>query len=449
MVVRRAVERLGHRVSEAADGLEAIRALETGGFDLVVSDLRMPREDGFAVLRKAQETPARTPVIILTASTLISECVEAMRFGAFNFLVKPCNADELKDVVEAALAHGSRPSPKAAATRSNDLAEPQAILVGDSAALRGVIEIVSQVAPTDATVLLLGESGTGKEVVARLIHAFSPRLGNPFVALNCGAIPEGLVESEIFGHARGAFTGATEARSGKFVEADGGTLFLDEISELPLGLQVKLLRVLQDRVVTPVGESKTRSVNTRVVAASNQDLEGLVKEGKFRGDLFFRLNVVPILLPALRERAEDVPQLARHFLASANRRSKKSTTLSEPALVALQLYSWPGNVRELENLIERMVILNRTGVIGIEDLPPAVRNPSTDLLASAAHAGAPSEAPGEAIDLVATLARMEAALIDRAMRTSGGNKTRAAELLGLSRTTLLDKLKRAGGEQGN
>jgi len=449
LVVRRAIERLGHRVVEAADGAEAIRAIEVGGFDLVISDLRMPHEDGFAVLRKAQDSTVRIPVIILTASTLISECVEAMRCGAFNFLVKPCNAEELKTVVEAALAQSARPAPRAAATRSNNLAEPQAILVGDSPALRGVIDIVSQVAPTDATVLLLGESGTGKEVVARLIHAFSPRLGNPFVALNCGAIPEGLVESEIFGHARGAFTGATEARSGKFVEADGGTLFLDEISELPLALQVKLLRVLQDRVVTPVGESKSRMVNVRVVAASNQDLEALVKEGKFRSDLFFRLNVVPIVLPALRERAEDVPQLARHFLASANRRSKKNITLSEPALVALQLYSWPGNVRELENLIERLVILNRTGVIGIEDLPPAIRDPSADLLAAATATNGGTVGNSEAIDLVATLARMEAALIDRAMRTSGGNKTRAAELLGLSRTTLLDKLKRTGGDPGN
>ncbi|HEX7599283.1 MAG TPA: sigma-54 dependent transcriptional regulator [Polyangia bacterium] len=439
-VVRRALERAGHRVTEASDGQEAIKTLDNGSFDLVVSDLRMPRADGFAVLRKAQEPAVRTPVVILTASTLISECVEAMRFGAFNFLVKPCNGEELKSVVDAALAQG-RSGPRASATRSNDLAEPQAILVGDSSALKGVIEIVSQVAPTDATVLLLGESGTGKEVVSRLIHAFSPRLGNPFVAINCGAIPEGLVESELFGHARGSFTGATEARAGKFVEADNGTLFLDEVSELPLSLQVKLLRVLQDRTVTPVGEAKTRQVNTRVVAASNQDLEGLVKEGKFRSDLFFRLNVVPILLPALRERAEDVLPLAQHFLASANRRSHKNITLSEAALIALQLYSWPGNVRELENLIERMVILNRTGVIGIEDLPPSVRSSSADLAAASA-----TSSPSEAIDLVATLARIEAALIDRAMRTSGGNKTRAAELLGLSRTTLLDKLKRAGGE---
>jgi len=436
-VVRRALERLGHRVTEASDGHEAIKTLDGGGFDLVVSDLRMPHADGFAVLRKAQEPALRTPVIILTASTLISECVEAMRFGAFNFLVKPCNGEELKSVVEAALAQG-RPSPRSSATRSSDLAEPQAILVGDSPALRGVIEIVSQVAPTDATVLLLGESGTGKEVVSRLIHAFSPRLGNPFVAVNCGAIPEGLVESELFGHARGAFTGATDARAGKFVEADGGTLFLDEISELPLALQVKLLRVLQDKTVTPVGESKTRSVNTRVVTASNQDLE------TFRSDLFFRLNVVPIILPALRERAQDVAPLAHHFLASANRRGHKNINLSEAALLALQLYTWPGNVRELENLIERLVILNRTGVIGFEDLPAGVRSPSADFAAATANSSST-----EAIDLVATLARIEAALIDRAMRTSGGNKTRAAELLGLSRTTLLDKLKRASGESGN
>ena len=435
-VVKRVVEHLGHRTEEAADGLEAIKALDGGAFDLVVSDLRMPRADGFAVLRKAREPGHHVPVIMVTASTLISDCVEAMRSGALNFIVKPFDPNELKAVVEVALAPG-QPSPRVAATRPTDLAEPQAILVGDSQALRGVIEIVSQVAPTDATVLLLGESGTGKEVVARLIHAFSSRVGRPLIAVNCGAIPEGLVESELFGHARGAFTGATEARAGKFVEADGGTLFLDEISELPAALQVKLLRVLQDRTVTPVGEAKTKTVNTRVVAASNQNLEALVKEGKFRADLFFRLNVVPIVLPALRERAEDVPPLAQHFLVSANRRCQKHVVLSEAALLALQLYSWPGNVRELENLIERMTILNRTGVIGLEELPAGVRGVASELAA-----GTVVLPPGEAIDLVATLARIEAALIDRAIHNAGGNKTRAAELLGLSRTTLLDKLKR-------
>ncbi len=440
--VRRTVEHMGHHVTEAVDGVDAAKALDGGAFDLVVSDLGMPRADGFAVLRKAHEPNLRTPVVILTASTKVSDCVEAMRSGAFNFLVKPFHPDELRSVIETALARG-RPGPKAAAHREAGTDQPQAALVGDSAALRGVVEIVTHVAGTDATVLLLGESGTGKEVVARLLHAFSPRVGNAFVAVNCGAIPDGLVESELFGHAKGAFTGATDARAGKFLEADGGTLFLDEISELPLGLQVKLLRVLQDRIITPVGESKTRQVDTRVVAASNSDLQALVKEGKFRSDLFFRLNVVPITLPALRERAEDVPPLCQHFLASANRRTKRNVTLSEAAMVALQLYDWPGNVRELENLVERLVILNRTDVIGVDDLPRNLRTPATDLAAAVA-----SDAPADGIDLPATLARIEVVLIERAMRAANGNKTRAAELLGLSRTTLFDKLKRAGIEAG-
>ena len=431
---------MGHHVTEAADGVDAMQALDSAAFDLVVSDLRMPRADGFAVLRKAQEPSVRTPVVILTASTKVSDCVDAMRSGAFNFLVKPFHAEELKSVLEAALARG-RPSPKAAAHRPAEPDQPQAALVGDSSALRGVLEMVTQVAGTDATVLLLGESGTGKEVVARLLHAFSPRVGNAFVAVNCGAIPEGLVESELFGHAKGAFTGATEARAGKFLEADGGTLFLDEISELALSLQVKLLRVLQDRIITPVGESKTRQVDTRVVAASNSNLQALIKEGKFRSDLFYRLNVVPITLPALRERAEDVPALCQHFLASANRRTKKNVVLSDAALVALQLYDWPGNVRELENLVERMVILNRTGVVGVEDLRRNLQTPSADLATTVA-----SDSSAESIDLPATLARIEVVLIERAMRTGKGNKTRAAELLGISRTTLFDKLKRAGIE---
>jgi two-component system NtrC family response regulator len=249
------------------------------------------------------------------------------------------------------------------------------------------------------------------------------------------------VESELFGHAKGAFTGATEARAGKFLEADGGTLFLDEISELALSLQVKLLRVLQDRIITPVGESKTRQVDARVVAASNSDLLALVKQGKFRSDLFYRLNVVPITLPTLRERAEDVPALCQHFLASANRRTKKDVALSEASLLALQLYDWPGNVRELENLVERMVILNRTGVVGVEDLRHNLHTPSADLAATVA-----SDSSAAGIDLPATLARIEVVLIERAMRTANGNKARAAELLGLSRTTLFDKLKRAGIE---
>ncbi len=436
--LRRTIERMGHKVVEAGDGLEAARAMDGEPFDVVVSDLRMPRADGITVLHKAQEPPRTTPVIILTASTQLSDCVQAMRAGAFNFLVKPFHVEELRNVLEAALALGRAPGKSARPGEG----QPQAALIGDSPALRAVMDMVTQVAATDATVLLLGESGTGKEVVARLLHAFSPRVGGPFIAVNCGAIPEGLVESELFGHAKGAFTGATEARAGKFVDAEGGTLFLDEISELPLALQVKLLRVLQERTVTAVGESKIRAVNARVVAASNQNLELLVKQGKFRADLFFRLNVVPIMLPALRERAEDVAPLCRHFLASCAGRLGKSVVLSDAALVALQLYEWPGNVRELENLVERLVILNRTGTIGASDLPAAIRTPSATLAAETV-----AGATADAIDLPATLARIESALVERAIRIAANNRTRAAELLGISRTTLIDKLKRLGLDQ--
>jgi DNA-binding NtrC family response regulator len=459
--LRALLEQAGHRVREAENGVEASRMLPGEDFDLVLTDLMMPEADGLEVLRRARDHAPGTPVIVLTASTSISDCVDAMREGAYNFLVKPSSDEEIMGVIEQALAEGRPlarqgvreepaapsappPAPPAAPATSARQApaggQPQAALIGESPALKAVLRTVEQVAPSDATVLLLGESGTGKEVVARLLHAFSPRVGRAFVAVNCGAIPEGLVESELFGHARGAFTGATEARPGKFVEANGGTLFLDEIGELPLGSQVKLLRVLQERVVTPVGEARTRTVDTRVIAATNQNLEALVREGKFRSDLFFRVNVVPITLPALRERREDVPRLARHFLDSACRRHGRRVELSEEAVAAFRLHAWPGNVRELENLIERLVILNRGGKVRFDDLPASLRT------AEAQAAGAAAETlKAQGIDLTKTVAEIEALLIDAALRAAEGNKTKAAELLGLNRTTLLDKLKRAGG----
>jgi DNA-binding NtrC family response regulator len=285
---------------------------------------------------------------------------------------------------------------------------------------------------------LLGESGTGKEVVARLIHDFSSRAAGPFVAVDCAALPEALAESELFGQARG---GSSEGQPGRFVEADGGTLLLDDVTALPFAVQGKLLRVLQDRAVKPMGDARIRQVNTRVLAATNQDPEALVREGKFRADLFFRLNVVPITLPALRERTEDVPRLAEHFLAQACRRTGKNVKFSEAALVTLQLYDWPGNVRELENMVERLVILSASDTIAVADLPDQVRTPSARL---AAVATAATGMPGDHIDLAGTLSRIEATLIARAMKAANGNKTRAAEALGLNRTTLIDKLKRVG-----
>jgi two-component system response regulator AtoC len=438
LLLRQALERGGHRVTECGDGAEAAGVLEGSVFDLVITDLTMPIADGLAVLRKARAVAPGMPVIVLTGRAAIADCVAAMREGAFNFLVKPFHPTELAEVVAEALrGHRAPMVARPAGPQAVSAGHAQAALIGESAALRRVLDVVEQVAASEATVLLLGESGTGKEVVARLLHSFSPRVGGPFVAVNCGAIPEGLLESELFGHAKGAFTGATEARPGKFVEADGGTLFLDEVGELPLGSQVKLLRVLQDRTVAPVGDPRSRTVQTRVVAATNNDLEARVKEGRFRADLFYRLNVVPIVLPALRERASDVPLLARHFLASANRRAGKRVVLSEGALAAMALAPWPGNVRELENLIERLVILDRRGVVQSEDLPATSVGTAGGLAGAAAQALAAGP-----IDLPSTMAKIEAVLIDAALRAADGNKSRAAELLGLSRTTLLDKLKR-------
>jgi DNA-binding NtrC family response regulator len=439
--VRGVIEQMGHQAQEASDGAQAIAALQSEAFDLVVTDLRMPNQDGFAVVRRARELPARTPTVVLTASASISDCVEAMQAGAFNFLVKPLNRDELRRVVSSALAAAR---PQATEDLPTGAGQPQAALIGASPLLRRCLDVVDNVAPTDATVLLLGESGTGKEVVARLIHAFSPRAAGPFVAVDCAALPEALAESELFGHAKGAFAGNTEAQPGRFVEADRGTLLLDDVTALPFAVQGKLLRVLQDRAVKPMGDARIHQVNTRVLAATNQDPEALVREGKFRADLFFRLNVVPITLPALRERTEDIPRLAEHFITLACRRTGKNVKFSEAALVTLQLYDWPGNVRELENMVERLVIMSATDTIGVNDLPTQVRTPSARLAAVAAAA---TGTPGDHIDLAATLSRIEAALIARAMKAANGNKTRAAEALGLNRTTLIDKLKRVGTEQ--
>jgi DNA-binding NtrC family response regulator len=437
--VRGVIEQMGHQTRAANDGAQAIAALESESFDLVVTDLRMPNQDGFAVVRRARELPAHTPAVVLTASASIADCVEAMQAGAFNFLVKPLDRDELRKVVSSALL-AARPQSHSADGLQAGAGQPQAALIGESPVLRRCLDIVDNVAPTDATVLLLGESGTGKEVVARLIHAFSSRAAGPFVAVDCAALPEALAESELFGQAK---TGASEGQPGRFVEADGGTLLLDDVTALPFAVQGKLLRVLQDRAVKPMGDARIRQVNTRVLAATNQDPEALVREGKFRADLFFRLNVVPITLPALRERTEDVPRLAEHFLVLACRHTGKNVKFSEAALVTLQLYDWPGNVRELENMVERLVILSPSDTIGVADLPDHVRTPSARLAAVAAAA---TGTPGDHIDLAATLSRIEATLIARAMKAANGNKTRAAEALGLNRTTLIDKLKRVGTE---
>ncbi len=445
-VLRKLLTRRGDTVIEAEDGRQAIDQLDVRAVDLVITDLLMPRANGLEVLRYVRERRPQIPVIMLTAEGSIRDCVEAMRAGAFNFLTKPFHNDDLEEIIrQATSARGLRPAAGAGASVPGTTAEPgqpQIALVGESDALRAVIDMVERIAGSGSTVLITGESGTGKEVVARLLHYSSARVGHPFVAVNCGAIPESLIESELFGHVKGAFTGAVEARQGRFVQADGGTLFLDEIGELALPLQVRLLRVLQERVITPVGDARARPVDVRIIAATNRDLEGMVKEGKFRQDLFYRLEVLPVRLPALRERREDIPLLAAHFLESTNQRLGRQIAISEDALTIMRLYDWPGNVREMENLFERLVVLSRGDAISATDLPERMR---TTPVAPQIAAAAASLARG-AIDLVATMTAIENTLIEQAMRQATGNKTRAAELLGMSRTTLLDKLKRGDGE---
>jgi two-component system response regulator AtoC len=437
--LRMIVSRRGYGVIEAEDGDIAIETLGARPVDVIITDLMMPRASGFDVLRYARERHPTTPVIILTAEGSIRDCVEAMRAGAFNFLTKPFHAADVEEMInKAAELRGSSTRTKSG---RDDLSRPQMALIGDSEPLRKVIDTVERIAGNSSTVLITGESGTGKEVVARLLHSSSPRVGGPFVPINCGAIPESLIESELFGHAKGAFTGATEARQGRFIQADGGTLFLDEVGELPLTLQVRLLRVLQEREVTPVGDGKSRRIDVRIIAATNRDLEAMVKAGTFRQDLFYRLEILPIKLPSLRERKQDIPILAAHFLEAVNRRLGSKTVLSEEALNLMRLYSWPGNVREMENLFERLVVMSRGESIAAADLPDRMRLEAGSVEiadASAALAQGP-------IDLQVRLAAVERVLIEQALRQANGNRSKAAELLGLSRTTLLDRLKRLEG----
>ena len=430
------------RVVDASDGQGAIKQLSSERFDLVISDLSMPGADGFSVLAHVKKQYPQTPVIILTGAGGVPDAVRAMREGAYDFLTKPFHPTALTEVVRAALdMPGERdvPGRKTPSKETPCLSGTAAVLIGKSQVLQSLLDLVQQVGPTDATVLISGETGSGKEVIARLLHASSPRADQRLVAVNCAAIPESLIESELFGHVKGAFTSANENRIGRLREADRGTVLLDEIGELPLAMQARLLRVLQDHQVTPVGSERAYSVDVRFLAATNRDLEAMVRDGRFRHDLFFRLNVVPIQVPPLRDRLDDVPQLAAYFLERSAARLGKAITLSDKAIALLQLYSWPGNVRELENLIERMAIFNRDGVVDAEDLPPTLSGETGETVSKALW-----DLSEHGVDLPTAVDRFERALIGTAMRQSGNNKSKAAVLLGIGRTTLIDKIRKLG-----
>ena len=416
----------GHRVTALADGREALEELRRGGSppDLVVSDIRMGEVDGLELTDALRLESPDTKVILVTAFGNIDGAVEAIRRGAFDYISKPYDVDAIKVVVARALEQRRLSLENRALRR--DLRDKYRLenVVGRSEAMLQVYKTAARVAATDATVLIEGESGTGKELVARAIHAASPRSAGPFVAVDCGAIAEGVLESELFGHARGAFTGAQASRRGLFEEATHGTLFLDEIGDVGPNLQARLLRALQEGTVRRVGTNEAIAVDARVVAASNRDLAQAAKEGRFREDLFYRLNVVNIRIPPLRERREDIPLLAEHFAAKHGR--PEGATVSPAARDLLLAYDWPGNVRELENVVARALALNPSGVITPDDLPEHLR-------------GARPAPPGGTSFLASDrppLAELDRRYASQVLRETGGNKTRAAEILGIDRKTL-------------
>jgi len=425
----------------ARDATEALNIVAGQPIDLVLVDIKMPGINGLELVRQIHEVAADLPCIVITGYGSPASSVEALKAGAYWYLEKPFDQghlDVVRRLVEQAIEHGRLKSENRILQSQLQSKYGFENIIGNSAALRGVLEIVSKVAESDSTVLVTGESGTGKELVARAIHFNSKRADKMFVTVNCGAIPEDLLESELFGHVRGAFTNAISNREGRFSVASEGTIFLDEIGDMSGSLQVKLLRVLQDRTFEPVGSSKTQSVDVRVIAATNQNLEGAIAERRFREDLYYRLNVIPIEIPPLRERRDDVPLLAEHFLDIANeRRSEQTVGFSEEVIELLCGYRWPGNVRELENLVERLVTLCDGREINIQDLPEACR--TTGPLAASAP-----PIPPQGLSFRDVVDQFESDLILQALEITHGNKNRAAQLIQMNRTTMLEKMKKKG-----
>ncbi len=425
--IRIMLKKVGHDVGGATTTTEALAALQLGDFDLVVSDLRIKQDSGIDLLRRVKEQSPTTEFIMMTAYATTENAVEAMKLGAYDYVTKPFNVDEFKELVSKALEKKSLRDENLQLQAKLGLREAYHEIVGKSRAMQQVFDLVDRIKDTPSNVLITGESGTGKEVIARALHEHSVRKNKPFVAVNCGALPENLIESELFGYRKGAFTGATSDREGLFEAANGGTLFLDEIGELPLSMQVKLLRVLQERKVRRVGDTNDRVIDVRLVAATNRDLNKAVETGEFREDLYFRLNVLHLALPPLRERPEDIPLLAHHFLQKNNADMGRSLPgFSDEALRYLQQYRFPGNVRELANIVERAVALTPEGEIQADVLPDHVAGRQL------AMAGGLPQLDEAGMDLEAFVEAIEKHYLLRALELSGGSKTKAAELLGMS-----------------
>ena len=431
------LEQLGYRTLTATNGREALDILARDGVDLVLCDLRMPVMGGRELLAEMNRRGHAVPLVVMTAYSSVRDAVAMIKDGAFDYIDKPIELDDLASTLSNALRLQD-------ALRDNQRLREELegrysfdTLIGSSAAFQKVLRGIVEVCEAKTTVLLTGESGTGKEVVARAIHFNSPRKAGPFVAVNCAAVPEALLESEFFGHVKGSFTGALTNRVGRFGQADKGTLFLDEIGDMPLALQAKILRVLQDRTYEPVGSAQSRTTDVRIIAATNRDLETMVAQGEFRGDLYYRLNVFPIALPPLRDRREDIPQFLDRFLAEFSIAvGKRGARFTVDAVRALSAYGWPGNIRELQNCVERSVLSARGPVIDVADLPPYLtlapaRDPNSD------ETGFP-------IDLDSELERFERGRILAALNRTQGVQVRAAALLGISERSLWHRVKKLG-----
>lgn len=432
-VLGQALSAEGFEVLEAVDGKEALTAVADAEPDIMVLDHRMPAPDGMEVLKRLRAKGATFPIIMLTAHGNVEQAVEAIKAGATEYLTKPFDLEELKLAIGKALQYRDLAAEVERLREEIDREyDVQGIVASDPRMLE-VLETLHKVAPTNATVMIYGESGTGKELIARAIHNLSDRAAKPFVSVSAGALPETLLESELFGYEKGAFTGAMTAKPGRFELANGGTIFLDEIGDISAATQVKLLRVLQERRFERLGGTRTIEVDVRVVAATNRDLQQLIADGTFREDLFYRLNVVPITLPPLRQRASDIPLLVAHFMEKSHAGAK---TISPEAMQALVTYSWPGNIRELENTIERIVILSHGEQIGLEDLPSEVRASS----GFTARASCTFTLPEEGVDLE----EVELDLVRQALDRTGASVPKAAKLLGLTTKTLEARMKRLG-----
>jgi two-component system, NtrC family, response regulator HydG len=434
--LERTLTREGYQVVLASDGRAALERVQAGGIDLIVTDLRMPGLTGLELLRAAKAILPDVDVILLTAFGTVEEAVKAMKDGAYDFLTKPFRREQLIKLIDKALERRDLIEQNRDLKKQLEDLRAKGQMIGASPTWRRMMTLVEQVADSSATILIQGESGTGKELVARTIHERSARRNGPFVAVNCAALPETLLESELFGYEKGAFTGAAGRKEGRFELANGGTLFLDEVADLSLVTQPKILRVLQEGEFERLGGTRTIQIDVRIVAATNRDLSEMVKDKRFREDLYYRLNVITVRVPPLREHPEDIRLLAQHYLrVYSAKNGRKLEAFSSEAIARLESYAWPGNVRELENLVERSVLLARKDRIDAEDLPEevmGVKRPPRDAI----------------LELVGTpLADIEERLLDETLRITGGNKTQAAELLGIDVRTVARKLERRKDDQ--